>query len=137
MARTFSAVVPIRFSNCDPAGIVYFPEFFDLINSLVEDWFTVGMDTSYADLMMRQHIGTPTIDIQCQFIKPCRYGEHLTLELAVTHLGRSSFKLSETGTVGGELRWRTRHALCFMSTETYRPVPIPEGLRDKMQLFVV
>jgi len=35
MARTFSAEVPIRFSNCDPAGIVYFPEFFDLINSLV------------------------------------------------------------------------------------------------------
>jgi len=137
MARTFSAEVPIRFSNCDPAGIVYFPEFFDLINSLVEDWFTIGMDTSYADLMMRRHIGTPTIDIQCEFIKPCRYGEHLRLELAVTHLGRSSFKLSETGTVGGELRWRTRHALCFMSTETYRPVPIPEGLRDKMQTFVV
>jgi len=136
MAQTFSAEVPIRFSNCDPAGIVYFPEFFDLINSLVEDWFTVAMGTSYADLMMRQHIGTPTIDIQCEFIKPCRYGEHLKLELAVTHVGRTSFKLTETGTVAGELRWRTRHALCFLSTETYRPVPIPEGLREKMQLFV-
>ena len=136
MAQTFSAEVPIRFSNCDPAGIVYFPEFFDLINSLVEDWFTVAMGTSYADLMMRQHIGTPTIDIQCEFIKPCRYGEHLKLELAVTHVGRTSFKLTETGTVAGELRWRTRHALCFLSTETYRPVPIPEGLREKMQMFV-
>ena len=60
MAKAFSVEVPIRFSNCDPAGIVYFPEFFDLINSLVEDWFTIGMDTSSADLMMRQHIGTPT-----------------------------------------------------------------------------
>ena len=128
--------VPIRFSNCDPAGIVYFPEFFDLINSLVEDWFTIGMETSYADLMMRQHIGTPTIDIQCEFIKPCRYGEHLVLELAVTHVGRTSFHLTETGTVAGELRWRTRHKLCFLSTETYRPVPIPEGLRQKMARYV-
>ena len=62
MAQVFSAEVPIRFSNCDPAGIVYFPEFFDLINSLVEDWFTIGMDTSYADLMMRRHIGTRISD---------------------------------------------------------------------------
>jgi 4-hydroxybenzoyl-CoA thioesterase len=136
MPGAFSVEVPIRFSNCDPAGIVYFPEFFDLINSLVEDWFTIGMDTSYADLMMRAHIGTPTIDIQCEFIKPCRYGERLTLELAVTKLGRTSFQLAETGTVAGELRWRTRHVLCFLSTETYRPVAIPEGLREKMSRFM-
>jgi len=136
LAKAFSVVVPIRFSNCDPAGIVYFPEFFDLINSLVEDWFTIGMDTSYADLMMRAHIGTPTIDIQCEFIKPCRYGEQLTLELAVTKLGRTSFHLAETGTVAGELRWRTRHVLCFLSTETYRPVAIPAGLREKMARFM-
>ena len=136
MPKAFSVEVPIRFSNCDPAGIVYFPEFFDLINSLVEDWFTIGMDTSYADLMMRAHIGTPTIDIQCEFIKPCRYGERLKLELAVTQLGRTSFHLTETGTVAGELRWRTRHVLCFLSNETYRPVPIPEGLREKMSRFM-
>ena len=136
MAQVFSVEVPIRFSNCDPAGIVYFPEFFDLINSLVEDWFTIGMDTSYADLMMRRHIGTPTIDVQCEFIKPCRYGEHLLLELAVTKLGRTSFQLRETGTVAGELRWRTRHVLCFLSTVTYRPVPVPEGLREKMARYM-
>jgi 4-hydroxybenzoyl-CoA thioesterase len=136
MAKAFSVEVPIRFSNCDPAGIVYFPEFFDMINSLVEDWFTIGMDTSSADLMMRSHIGTPTIDIQCEFIKPCRYGERLRLELAVTKIGRTSFHLTETGTVAGELRWRTRHVLCFLSTETYRPVPIPPGLREKMARFM-
>ena len=102
----------------------------------MEDWFTIGMDTSSADLMMRQHIGTPTIDIRCEFIKPCRYGEHLKLELAVTKLGRTSFHLAETGTVAGELRWRTHHVLCFLSTETYRPVPIPEGLRAKMARFM-
>src|SRR3990172_5808524 len=136
MPEAFRVEVPIRFSNCDPAGIVYFPEFFDLINSLVEDWFTIGMDTSYADLMMRAHIGTPTIDIQCEFIKPCRYGERLTLELAVTKLGRTSFQLAETGTVAGELRWRPRHVLCFLSTETYRPVAIPEALREKMSRFM-
>ena len=136
MGQVFSVEVPIGFSNCDPAGIVYVHDFFDLIDSLVEDWFTGAMETSYDDLMMREHIGTPTIDIQCEFLKPCRYGEHLRLELAVTKLGRTSFSLRETGSVAGELRWRTRHALCFLSTETYRPVPFPEGLREKMARFM-
>ena len=54
----------------------------------------------------------------------------------ITHLGRTSFKLTETGSVAGELRWHTRHALCFLSTETYRPVAIPEGLREKMARFM-
>ena len=136
MAQAFSVEVPIRFSNCDPAGIVYFPEFFDMINSLVEDWFTIGMDTSYADLMMRARIGTPTIDIQCEFLKPCRYGERLTLALVVTKIGRTSFHLAESGMVEGELRWRTRHVLCFLSNETSRPVAIPEALREKMARFM-
>jgi len=45
---------------------------------------------------------------------------------------RTSFKLLETGSVAGELRWRTRHAQGFPSTETCRPAPIPVGLREKM-----
>ncbi len=28
----FTRSVPIRFSHCDPAGIVYFPHYFDMFN---------------------------------------------------------------------------------------------------------
>jgi 4-hydroxybenzoyl-CoA thioesterase len=137
MGQLFHVDVPVRFSYCDPAGIVYFPQFFNLINSLLEDWFTQGLSTPYPDLIMKQRLGTPTLDIQCKFIKPCRYGEILTLELRVTRIGHSSFHLAEEGKVAGELRWRSRHVLCFMSNDTYRAVPIPEPIREKMKLFVV
>jgi len=137
MGQLFHVDVPVRFSYCDPAGIVYFPQFFNLINSLLEDWFTQGLSTPYPDLIMKQRLGTPTLDIQCEFIKPCRYGEILTLELRVTKIGRSSFHLAEEGKVAGELRWRSRHVLCFMSNDTYRAVPIPEAVREKMKMFVV
>jgi len=36
----FTRTVPIRFSHCDPAGIVYFPHYFDMFNGLIEDWYT-------------------------------------------------------------------------------------------------
>ena len=36
-AGAFTRTVPIRFSHCDPAGIVYFPHYFDMFNGLVEE----------------------------------------------------------------------------------------------------
>jgi 4-hydroxybenzoyl-CoA thioesterase len=33
----FTRTVAIRFSHCDPAGIVYFPNYFDMFNGLIED----------------------------------------------------------------------------------------------------
>ena len=137
MGQPFRVDMPIRFSYCDPAGIVYFPQIFNLINSLLEDWFTIGLSTSYPDLIMKQRLGTPTLDIQCEFIKPCRYGEVLTAELRVTRMGRSSFHLAEEGKVADETRWRSRQILCFMSNESYRAVPIPDALRPRMEKFML
>ncbi|MDF6762844.1 acyl-CoA thioesterase, partial [Escherichia coli] len=36
----FERAARIRFAHCDPAGIVYFPQYLVLFNVLVEDWFT-------------------------------------------------------------------------------------------------
>jgi acyl-CoA thioesterase FadM len=38
MNETFVHEQLIRFSHCDPAGIVYFPRFFDLAHATMEDW---------------------------------------------------------------------------------------------------
>jgi len=40
MSATFDMPVRIRFAHCDPAGIVFFPQYLVLTNALVEDWFT-------------------------------------------------------------------------------------------------
>ena len=39
----------IRFAHCDPAGIVFFPQYLVMLNGHVEDWFTDGLGLSYAD----------------------------------------------------------------------------------------
>ncbi len=39
---TFERPVRIRFSHCDPAGIVFFPQYLVMTNALVEDWFNEG-----------------------------------------------------------------------------------------------
>ena len=45
---TFEREQLIRFSHCDPAGIVFFPQYFVLFNGHVEDWFDDGLALGYA-----------------------------------------------------------------------------------------
>ena len=41
--HAFERPLRIRFSHCDPAGIVFFPQYMVMFNGLLEDWFTDGM----------------------------------------------------------------------------------------------
>jgi hypothetical protein len=47
----FTRSFPVRFSHCDPAGIVYFPHYFDMFNGLIEDWYTQELGYDYAELI--------------------------------------------------------------------------------------
>jgi 4-hydroxybenzoyl-CoA thioesterase len=47
----FTRSVSIRFSHCDPAGIVYFPHYFDVFNGLIEDWYGQELGYDYAELI--------------------------------------------------------------------------------------
>ena len=133
MSKSFRVEYPIRFSHCDPAGQVYFPRFFDLLHDAMEDWFNQGLGNRFADFLMEQQLGTPTVRTECEFLGPARFGETLAIELSVLRLGNSSIDLSFTATVEGRPCFRCRHTICIFNKLTTRAVPIPEGLRTRMQ----
>ena len=47
----FERALRVRFAHCDPAGIVFFPQYLVMFNGLVEDWFTDGLGVPYAELL--------------------------------------------------------------------------------------
>ena len=71
----FTRSVPVRFSHCDPAGIVYFPHYFDMFNGLIEDWYTQELGHDYAELIMGSQYGFPFVHIECDFKVPSRMGD--------------------------------------------------------------
>ena len=89
-ASAFTRSVPIRFSHCDPAGIVYFPHYFNMFNGLIEDWYTQELGYNYAELIMGSQFGFPFVHIECDFKIPSRMGEVIDLTLLVERIGRSS-----------------------------------------------
>jgi 4-hydroxybenzoyl-CoA thioesterase len=137
MARTFTTERKIRFSHCDPAGIVYFVNFFDMVNGAVEDWFGEAIGLTFNEMHIQRRVGFPIVNTGCEFFRPCHLGDLLVLELAIAKLGRSSIEFAVTGRVAKDEKFRARHKVALMSLDSQRALPIPDDLRDKMQPYVV
>jgi len=137
MARAFRTERKIRFSHCDPAGIVYFVNFFDMVNAVVEDWFADAIGKDFEALHIQERVGFPIVNTGCEFFRPCHLGDKLELELYIARLGRSSIEFAVTGRVAGEEKFRARHKVAMMSLETQRALAIPDELRAKMLPYAV
>ena len=126
----------IRFSHCDPAGIVYFVNFFDMVSGCVEDWFGEAIGFTFNQMHLEQRLGFPIVNTGCEFFRPCRLGDQLLLELVIAKLGRSSIEFRVRGSVAGEEKFLARHKVALMSLDTQRALPIPPALRAKMEPYV-
>jgi 4-hydroxybenzoyl-CoA thioesterase len=131
----FTRSVPIRFSHCDPAGIVYFPHYFDMFNGLIEDWYGQELGFDYAELIMGRRYGFPFVHIECDFKIPSRIGEVIELTLLVEHVGRSSLAIAIVCHHDNIERLRARMVTAMMSLETRKAVPLPQPLRDQIESY--
>lgn len=135
--RAFQRDKLIRFHHCDPAGIVFYPQYFVLFNELVEDWFNEGLETDFASFHARDRLGVPMARVECEFLSPSKIGETLRLRLAVKRLGNSSFTLAVEGSAEGALRVRATLILVMASLDTFKAMAIPDSLRARMHQFVL
>lgn len=126
---------PVRFTHTDPAGYVFFPRFFEMFQAAVEDWFNQHLGIDYAGLILRERIGFPTAHTECDFLRPCRLGERLELQLWLERVGGSSFCLRFDGRVGAQLRLRARSVLVTISMHDGRPRPLPPALRERLHTY--
>src|SRR6516162_1884940 len=131
----FTRSVPVRFSHCDPAGIVYFPHYFDMFNGLIEDWYTQELGYDYAELIVGNRYGFPFVHIECDFRVPSRMGDVINLTLLVERIGRSSLSITIVCHRDGLERLRARMTTAMMSLETRRAVPLPEALREGIESY--
>ena len=135
IGNTFYSDQLVRFSHCDPAGIVFYPQYFIMFNGLVEDWFNQGLGVNYARYITEHRLGFPIVNLTCDFVAPSTIGEIITLGLTLEHQGRSSLKLAVDCTYQGEVRLKANMVLVTMHLDEGRAVPAPDELRTLMSGF--
>jgi 4-hydroxybenzoyl-CoA thioesterase len=124
----------IRFADCDPAGIVFYPQYFVMFNGALEDWVD-SLGIGFSRLLTQRRIGLPSVRIEADFQAVSRFGDDVSLCMEVERLGAKSLTLGWrcVAASGDELRMAMRQVIVTTSLETHRAIEIPPDLRAAIE----
>ena len=130
--------VKVRWSEADPAGIVFYPRFFE--------WFDLGTEALFESLGLRwtemfpaeRIVGVPIVESGARFASPVRYGDEVRIETTVSEVREKTFRVEHEVAVGSrrcaagfEVRaWVTRPEHPGGALEAR---PIPAGIVARLK----
>ncbi len=91
---SITRTVQIEWGHCDPAGIVFYPRYFEIFDASTTALFqrALGM-TKYQFTKHYGFAGYPMVDTRSRFLIPTRFGDQVEIETSITELKRSSFQI--------------------------------------------
>ena len=129
---SFETSVQVRFADCDPAGIVFYPRYFEMLNGAVEDWFAKHLGLSFGIMHRERHMGVPTVSLSATFFHPSMLDEILSIVLTPREIGKSSCRLEALFTAGGRDRLKAEVTLVCMNLQSLRSMPWPDDVRERI-----
>jgi len=84
----FTVQKQIRFHHCDPAGIVFYPQYFYLLHETQEDFLAHIGHPEHT--LIASGLGVPIVDLKTEFLGMCRYGDVVSISLGLTRVGNAS-----------------------------------------------
>jgi 4-hydroxybenzoyl-CoA thioesterase len=131
--------VRITWGVCDPAGIVYYPRYFEMFDDSMTALFerALGM-TKYQFLKEYDFAGYPMVDMRAKFSIPNRFGDDVEIESTVSEFRRSSFDIHHRLLKNGDLSiecWETRVWVGRDPADAskIKAVPIPQKVIDRFK----
>ena len=92
MAEVFRTPVFVRWADCDPAGIAYYPRFFEWLDT-ASHRLAFEMGVGRDDMLAPDNLGFPLVRASLEFVSPARLYDEVEVRTTVSQLGRSSFTL--------------------------------------------
>ena len=131
----FSTPRLIRFSHCDPAGIVYTPRFVDLMNGAVEDFFPGALGLDYYRFIRDEKVGLGYAKLDCDFFRPGLMGDRLVFSVVVGRIGGASATLTVHAHRGEDEIVRGRLVMVTTSLTEHRAIALPDALRTALLAY--
>jgi 4-hydroxybenzoyl-CoA thioesterase len=134
----YEAEIPVRFADCDAAGIVFYPRYLEMFNGLVENWFRDELQFSFTEIVTNRGWGLPTVHLEVDFVAPSRFDETLSATLTVRRVGTTSMGLEILFRGQDNVdRVRGKVVLVLIDRAKLRAIPWPSELRERILTFQV
>jgi 4-hydroxybenzoyl-CoA thioesterase len=134
--QPWSTTVAIRFSHCDPAGIVYFASHFDILNGVIEDWFIEALGVDYHDVVGARRIGLGYVHAACDFAVPARMGDRLAYSVTVERVGTKSIPLRIIARKDATEMLSATLVIVTTDLDRAVSVPIPDDIRAAVTAYL-
>lgn len=85
--------ISIEWGDCDPAGIVYFPRYFEYCDACTNALFARAGLPKPRMLKTYGIAGIPIVDARGRFLAPSQFGDTVMVESQIVECGRSSFSV--------------------------------------------
>jgi 4-hydroxybenzoyl-CoA thioesterase len=133
--KTVIYEVDVLFGDCDPAGIVFFPNFSKWMDASSLNFFMKCGVPPWRELVKTTGIiGTPLLEIHTKFIKPATYGETIQIHTTVKEWGEKIFRHQHLVKRGDTLlcEGTETRAFCIRLPENpdrIKAIPIPADIK--------
>ena len=127
----------VPWGDCDPAGIVFYPNLLSYFDRASWQMFLSAGLTLAVIQRDFDAIGFPIVEIQATFSHPCRFGDCLVIHTSPPQWSRRNFIIEHNIMVDGKLAVRGRETRIWGMVDPANPnglraVPIPPEIREKL-----
>ncbi len=140
MPRATTHAVQVQFGDCDPAGIVFFPNFSRWMDAASLSFFMqCGLPPWRELVKTRGIVGTPLLEINTRFIRAATYGQTLTVTTHVEEWRNKVFvqlhRITRSDSDGEVLICEGREVRTFVRRDAddpdrLRSMPVPDDIRQ-------
>ena len=135
MPRTTLHSVNVQFGDCDPGGIVFFPNFSRWMDAASLMFFTqCGVPPWRVLERERGIVGTPLLEINTKFLKTVTYGETIDISTHVEEWRAKVFIQIHRVTRGDDVVCEGREVRAFVKRDDDNPdrlraIPVPDDIK--------
>jgi 4-hydroxybenzoyl-CoA thioesterase len=137
-SHTHVTRILVEFGDCDPAGIVFYPNYFRWMDAAAWHYFaSLGIDRWNEVEDAPGLIGIPLVDAGARFLSAASYGDALDVETTVAEWRSRSFVLAHVVRRGADTLVEGREVRVFACAEPgerrkLRAVPPPASIRRRI-----
>lgn len=135
MSRIVTTDVLVNFGDCDPAGIVFFPNFSRWMDAASLNFFVACGVPVWSELVKTTGIiGTPVLEINVKYVSPAKYGETIRISTSIAEWREKVFVQKHVVTRGDTLLCEGTDVRAFVTKhpndpERIKAIPVPADIK--------
>jgi 4-hydroxybenzoyl-CoA thioesterase len=135
MSKTHIHPVDVHFGDCDPAGIVFFPNFSRWMDQSSLAFFIACGVPPWRELVKtRGIVGTPLLETHTRFLKPATYGQRIEVHTSIESWAAKTFKHRHVVMRNGEVLCEGTEVRAFVQrdpadADRLRAIAVPEDIK--------